>query len=106
MSEMTLDLADVKHLAATLDAFELDDKDRATLHAIFALAGQAAGGSGEEVSGFSSPSISGGLLASFQHGSTGNPSMLEDYSFTFGKITVENLSGSTSTTDDITGGSK
>jgi hypothetical protein len=53
MTETTLELADVECLAATLDAVDLDDKDRATLHAIFALAGQATAGQSDEVSGFS-----------------------------------------------------
>jgi hypothetical protein len=55
MSETTFELADVERLAATLDDVELDDRDLATLHAVFALAGQAAAGEGAEgeVSGFS-----------------------------------------------------
>jgi hypothetical protein len=62
MTEMTFDLADVERLAATLDVLcvGLDDKDRATLHAVFALAGQAVAGENEdEVSGFSLQSTGG-----------------------------------------------
>jgi hypothetical protein len=53
MTETTFELADVKRLAAALDVVELGSRDRATLHAIFALAGQAIAGHNEiEVSGF------------------------------------------------------
>jgi hypothetical protein len=48
----TFDLKDIERLATTLDAVNLDDEDRATLHAVFALAGRAAGEK-DEVSGFS-----------------------------------------------------
>jgi hypothetical protein len=62
MSETTFELSDVEHLAAKLDAVDLDEKDRATLHAIFALAGQAVAGESEnedEVSGFSFQGVGG-----------------------------------------------
>ena len=52
MTETTFDLGDVERLAATLDAVNLDERDWATLHAVFALAGQAAAGGSDEVSGF------------------------------------------------------
>jgi len=59
-------MGDVERLASALDGIDLNDKDRATLHAVFALAGQAAGGESEsEVSGFLLPAIRGGL-GSFQ----------------------------------------
>ena len=48
----TIDVNDVKRLAETLDTADLGDKDRATLHAVFALAGQAVS-QDDEVSGFS-----------------------------------------------------
>ncbi len=77
MTDKTFELADVEHLAATLDPLDLDDQDRATLHAIFALAGQQAT-SGDEVGGFdaaspklyvvSGPDTTGSLLGSFQWG--------------------------------------
>ena len=70
MTEITFTLSDVERLAATLDGVDLDDKNRATLHTIFALAGQVlTGESDAEVSGFSFhdiPGISPGLLGSFQ----------------------------------------
>jgi hypothetical protein len=50
VADSTLDLGDVERLAGILDAVELDEQDRTTLHAVFALAGQAA--SSDEVSGF------------------------------------------------------
>lgn len=52
-TETNFDLRDVERLAATLHAVSLDEKDRATLHAVFALAGQAAAGGSDKVSGFS-----------------------------------------------------
>jgi hypothetical protein len=68
---MTFELSDVERLATTLDAVDLDDSDRVTLHAVFALAGQAAAAETEdEVSGFSGPSASSGLFGSFQLGGT------------------------------------
>jgi type VI protein secretion system component Hcp len=101
MTEMTFDLADVERLATTLDAIKLDDSDRSTLHAVFALAGQAAAGQSEdEVSGFSFPRLSGGLIGTFQTGGSGGGDQLEHVQFTFQKITVENVSGGTSATDD------
>ena len=79
MTETTFELADVEHLAATLDVVELDEKDRATLHAIFALAGTATSVNEDEVTGFAvdafiwfdhaSPNLTGNLLGSFQWGS-------------------------------------
>ncbi len=70
MTEATFELADVERLASTLDALDMGVKDRATLHAIFALAGQAARGENEdEVSGFTIsilPVIAGDLLGSFR----------------------------------------
>jgi len=77
MTETTFDLGDVERLVAALDGVSLDEKDRATLHAIFALAGQAAAGGSDEVSGFSivyqrplaSPAVGGwDLLGSFKGG--------------------------------------
>jgi hypothetical protein len=71
MTEVNFQLSDVERLATTLDAVDLNDSDRATLHAVFALAGQAAAAETEdEVSGFSAPSISSGLFGSFQLGGT------------------------------------
>ncbi len=46
-------VTDIEHLATTLDGVHLDDADRATLRAVFALAGQAVAGEADEVSGFS-----------------------------------------------------
>ena len=108
MTETTFELADVERLAATLDAVDLDDTDRATLHAVFALAGRAAADEREnEVSGFLLPAIRGGLMGSFQlDGTSGNPDYLEKYSFTFGKISITNLSDTSSGGDDLTGGAK
>lgn len=66
MSDEGFELEDVQRLAATLDTVELGEKDRALLHAIFALAGQAtgaAGGPDDEVSGFAA--LPGGLFGSF-----------------------------------------
>jgi hypothetical protein len=76
MTETTLDLGDVERLATTLDAVSLDEKDRATLHAVFALAGQAAAAGSDEVSGFSivyqrpgSPAVGGwDLFGTFKGG--------------------------------------
>ena len=79
MTETTIDLADVQRLAATLDAVNLDSKDRATAHAVFAVAGQGTVGvNDDEVSGFAvdaflrfdsaSPSLTGNLFDSFQWG--------------------------------------
>jgi hypothetical protein len=69
MTEATIDLNDVKRLAAALDAVDLEDRDRATLHAVFALAGRAVADShDDEVSGFSLtnvPVVSSNLLSSF-----------------------------------------
>jgi hypothetical protein len=48
----TFDLSDLERLSTVLDALELDEKNRATLHAVFALAGMATAGSEDEVSGF------------------------------------------------------
>ncbi len=93
MTDVTLELADVERLAGALDAIDLDDKNRATLHAIFGLAGQATAGENEaEVRGYvdeASPRIlSGNLIGSFQWGlgrgissSTGGSSdQLSDFS--------------------------
>jgi len=66
MSDERFELEDVQRLAATLDTVELGEKDRALLHAIFALAGQATGATGDpddEVSGFAA--LAGGLFGSF-----------------------------------------
>jgi hypothetical protein len=52
MTEKSFDLGDVERLAATLEVASLDEKDRGTLQALFALAGQAAAGGSDEVSGF------------------------------------------------------
>ncbi len=49
---MQIELSDVERLAADLDGVELDEKDRATLHAIFGLAGEATGANEGEVRGF------------------------------------------------------
>jgi hypothetical protein len=72
MTEASLDLADVEHLASTLEALDLGVEDRATLHAIFALAGRAARAVVEDdVSGFTisvRPVIPGDLLGSFRGG--------------------------------------
>jgi hypothetical protein len=55
MPEVTMD--DVERVATKLDAIDLTDEDRTTLHAVFALAGQAAGAGGDEVSGFALDAI-------------------------------------------------
>jgi hypothetical protein len=70
-------LADVERLATVLDEAELDEEDRATLHAVFALAGRAAARDGapdadadadDEVAGFSFSTDPNSLLGSFQLG--------------------------------------
>ncbi len=69
-----IDLSHVERLAAALDAVELGEEDRATLHAIFALAGCTAaqgtadGAGEEEVGGFSFSIVPDSLLGSFQLG--------------------------------------
>lgn len=68
MTETTLQPGDVERLASALEPLcvDFDAKDRATLHAIFALAGKSAAGEAEdEVSGFALP---GTLFDSFQWG--------------------------------------
>ena len=60
MSETSLRIEDVERLAAILDAVELGERNRATLRAVFALAGQAAGAAGDEVGGFSFETLSCG----------------------------------------------
>ena len=82
MSEKAFALGDVERLAAALDTkcADLDDRDQATLHAVFTLAGRAAAvGNEDEVSGFgSSPQAiifvggitQGGLFNSFQLGTS------------------------------------
>jgi len=60
MSETSLRIEDVERLAAILDAVELGERNRATLRAVFALAGQAAGAAGDEVGGFSFETLSWG----------------------------------------------
>ena len=72
MTGSTFDPSDVERLAAHLDAVDLDEKDRATLHTVFALAGQAtAGQQDHEVSGFAFAACdmaSPNLFGSFQWG--------------------------------------
>ena len=54
MTETPFELADVERLSAALDDLDLNDKNRATVQAVFALAGHAVAGQVEEgeVSGF------------------------------------------------------
>jgi hypothetical protein len=52
VADTTFTIADVERLAGVLDSVELDDQDRRTLHAVFALAGSAVAGEDDEVSGF------------------------------------------------------
>ena len=72
MTDRALKLADVERLATTLDSVNLDETDRATLHAIFALAGHAAGDdTTDEVAGFLLPAImpiGGGGVPDFEYG--------------------------------------
>ena len=71
MAQGDFDTSDVAHLATELDAVQLDERDRATLHAVFALAGKAVEHEGEdEVSGFSFPVVPTSLFDSFQLGGT------------------------------------
>ncbi len=58
MSETSLGIDDVERLAAILDSVELGESNRATLQAVFALAGQAAGADADEVGGFSFDAVS------------------------------------------------
>ncbi len=89
-TEMTT-LRDVERLASTLDAANLDDTDRATLHAVFALAGQAVAGEGDEVSGFSivyqMPGGAGGT-SGFEYGgsvSMGDGSCFQSFQWGVGR---------------------
>jgi len=77
VTETTFDLADVEHAAAALDRLDLEERDRAVLHAIFARAGEATAAEEGEVSGFSlnftlvggeAPDLNGNLMGSFQWG--------------------------------------
>lgn len=73
MSDVTLELADVERLAGALEAIDLDDENRANLHAIFVLAGRAKAEESEaDVTGFvdeASPRVLGAdLFGSFQWG--------------------------------------
>ena len=71
MTDRTLKLANVDRLANTLDSVSLDETDRATLHAIFALAGHATGDdTTDEVAGFLLPAIMpiGGSVPDIEYG--------------------------------------
>jgi len=82
-------LSDIEHLATTLDAVDLDDTDRATLRTVFALAGQAAGGEGDEVSGFSivyqMPGGSGGTTG-LEYGGMADGSCFQSFQWGVGRV--------------------
>lgn len=82
-------------LAARLDTLELTEEEHVALAVVLA-SGLETGRERPEVEGFTPNPV---VLPST------NPFHdLEDYSFVFGKITVQNLSGGGSTTDDVIGG--
>jgi hypothetical protein len=78
---------DVDRLAAKLEAIgdQLDEDDRATLHAVFGWAGRAVAQESPEVSGFGlgADTGGGGLSASFVGGATHTGTM-EIFNFSLG----------------------
>jgi hypothetical protein len=71
MTNPSIDLGAVEHLATTLDGIDLAPADRATLHTVFALAGQGATDrAGDDVTGFGLVvhPPTGGLMGSFMSG--------------------------------------
>ncbi len=91
----------IASLAAKLDTLELTEEERIALGVVLA-AGLESGRERPEVEGFMPTAVEFPSGAPF--GSQLNLNELENFSFTFGKISVTNLSAGGSTSDDVSGG--
>ncbi len=80
-------LSDIERLALRLDAMDLGDADRATLRAVFALAGQAVAGAGDEVSGFGTmpPDVPGSSVPGFEYGGMADGSCFQSFQWGVGR---------------------